>query len=487
MKIKLLVVKYVDWVILAILAIGCLVVLYQAFVRGDTNVNDLRKEMEQAEATVKKHLSRTDAPALGKPDLVKEMRDRFEHPSVIPPFRRNPFLSFEDILYPTPLQVDFGQTLQVPLQNVHLTDIVSTDRRVETSISYNAESAQSLVVFKGLLVGGPAEIRIQDDTERAWKFNVTVSHVTKRPPPNGPIAVQCQARAPVEREGFRFPAAVLISFMPDQPLPGAALTVGLTSAARIYRKPADGSDREYVQIGPNLIQPPGQPEVETILKRFQADVSVLGVPAASGAPAPAGPVVPEAAPTIGGSVTSVPAVSPFLQGAYVWLDETVDEGESYAYKIVTYNVPQTGEPVPTEKPFVYTPLAVPALVEFRVASVFPDGSSAKFTLTRTDPETGLPLEQSVTVAPGMPIGGLMRVGIRTVGVDGRVRTEYKNVDFSTNCILVEALPAYPDIQYTIRAERRTGKNTYSASVKRTPHVLYLTPRGFLRTKAKEGR
>ena len=45
-------------------------------------------------------MSETSAQPLPLHDYLTEIRDRFEHPAVLDPYQRNPFLTREDIPYP---------------------------------------------------------------------------------------------------------------------------------------------------------------------------------------------------------------------------------------------------------------------------------------------------------------------------------------------------------------------------------------------------
>ena len=92
--------------------------------------------------------------------------------------------------------------------------------------------------------------------------------------------------------------------------------------------------------------------------------------------------------------------------------------------------------------------------------------------------------QRYTAVPGMSIGGMIKIRATIVGADGRPRPGSKLVDFSTNCILVDTIASYPDIQYTLSTDR-TGKTSYKVRDRSNSRILYLTPRGFLRMKEKE--
>jgi hypothetical protein len=480
MKIKLLVVKYVDWVVLAILATVCVVVLYQAFIGGDTDVEKVRQDLIRFEKTVKDAMDSDKAPLIEKRNLVQEMADRFEHLPVIPPFRRDPFITFEDIPWPSVLQLAVGQTQDVLLKGTRLTEVMGLpDRGVDAAISYDPDQDVSKVTFTAKQEGN-AEIRVQDELEQVYKFQVAVRTKKELPPPNPPAGVTFQPRGPIEIQGVRHPPVVLISFQPNDPIM-ATPAVGFTNAARIYRKPAEASDLEYLDVSGGLIAQPAQEQIAAMLARFnvQPGTPLEPVP---GTGAPAGPVVPEEAPVIGAPGRSAAQITPYAPGSFVFLDRTVDEGESYIYKIITYSTGQDAEPTPTATPFVQLePVAVPALVEFAATMIMAD--RAWFRLSRMDPDTGRPLEQTFQAVPGMPIGGIIRIRA-TIPVDGGPPRRYKFVDFSTNCILVDTITSYPEAQYSVTQDR-TGKTQYKVRDRSSSRILYLTPRGFLRMKEKE--
>lgn len=483
MKIKILIVKYVDIAVLGILGIVCAIVLYQAFIGEDTNVEKIRADLTQYEKTVQNAMKSDYTPPFPQRNLIAELSQRFEHLPVIPPFRRDPFISIEDVFVPPVLQLAVGQTQERVLKGTRLIEILPpAERAVDVAISYNSDDETSTVAFTAKAEGS-AEVRIQDETEQVYRFEVAVRVRKELPPPNPPVGVMAEARPPLEMQGVRYPPAVLVSFQPNNPVVASA-GIGFSNAARIYRKPAEASDLEYRDVS-GMIIPASLDESKDILRKF--DIQPVA-PVAGGPTGPAGgPLVPEAAPAIGSAALNAPQATPYPPNSYMFLDTTVDEGESYIYKIVTFSTGQDAEPTPTANPFVMsTPVAVPALVNFTVASVTDSG--ATFMLTRNDPDTGQPLPaQRFQAIPGMPIGGIIKVTTYTVGVDGRRLRGYKFVDFSTNCILVDTIMSYPDVQYTVRQDVRTGTTQYSIRERTSSQVLYLTPRGFLRMKEKEAR
>jgi hypothetical protein len=86
----------------------------------------------------------------------------------------------------------------------------------------------------------------------------------------------------------------------------------------------------------------------------------------------------------------------------------------------------------------------------------------------------------------MKIGGKVPV---KEALTGQGRVGYKDIDFSTNCILVEALSSFGDIKYEAVRVPKTGaaRGSDVFLVRRLvpdATILYLTPRGSLRLKSK---
>ena len=118
-----------------------------------------------------------------------------------------------------------------------------------------------------------------------------------------------------------------------------------------------------------------------------------------------------------------------------------------------------------------------------------DGS-AVLNVTAPSPDGGQAVSQRFTVKPGMFIGTKARVRAaarNTPPGGGGLALEMggmvKDIDFSTGCILVAALPAYKEIEY--RNRFRAQKIMYQVRLANGAQILYLTPGGVLRWKGKE--
>ena len=376
-------------------------------------------------------------------------------------------------------------------------------------LAYDLPTGVSIVTFTPLETG-ETSIRIQTDEDLVHLFKISVRTLVTPPPPNPPINVAVIPSAAVQFRNTFKPAMVLIWFTPTNP-EQLSQTVGFSTNAAFYRKPAGASDAEYVRLD-DPDDPPvplNREQIHDIMLKFQppevpgagsAPTAPTGTTSPA-APAPATTVTPPAgaAPPVPEAVTEIRPLT--LAGAeqtsepppdaFVFLDQTVDDGESYIYKIVTLSIAADEpdvEPVPCEAPYVTPkPVFLPSVVEFTVRSITSD--SAGVRITRRDPDTGewLPW-QDFTVGIGKRIGGRRTIKLRlpaAMQIPGLpTRTKDTDEDFSTGCILVNVLPNFHVVEYKLR----WGPNftpIYQAKDTRDPQVLYLTPRGALHFKNKE--
>jgi hypothetical protein len=285
---------------------------------------------------------------------------------------------------------------------------------------------------------------------------------------------------------------VLISFMPNDPREPSR-TVGFSNNAAVCRKPAGASDAEYVRLDDphQPLAPLNRDQIHEMMLKFQGPEAAAGqpAPAAPNAPTGRGPLglpVPEAvkeipSPRPGGAERAGGEPAP---GSFVFLDQTVDDGESYVYKIYTLSTALDVEPVPCKDPYVSAPIFVPSLVEFTVRAIA--GDRAAVRIIRRDPDTGEWLApQDFTVGVGMKIGGMVTLKLPQLP---EMPPKTKDVDFSTGCLLVNTLPLFPLVEYNkLRLVRVENIYTvvYRARYARDPRILYLTPRGGLHFKSKE--
>jgi hypothetical protein len=496
MKPKIALAKYLDWVVLAILAAALIVAAVKSFVLKASAEEKLREELTQADQAVRKGMDSTSAKSEPLPDYLGNLRGRLEHPAVIGAYRHNPFLTREDIPYP-PLQLRVGVPRTLRFTGTRFTRVIAGDEKLmSVEISYDLLTGVSTVTFTPL-DAGETSIRIQTDEDLVYLFKISARTVVAPPPPNSPIDLAIVPRATIEIHKTLLPAMVLLSFSPDDPREPSR-TVGFSNNAAIYRKPANASDAEYVRVDnpDEPLVPLNREQIHAIMQQFQIpELSAAGpapatapAPAVTSGPAPAAPPVPEAVTEIRPPAPAAAAAAAANEppaGSFVFLDQTVDDGETYIYKIVTLSTAPDVEPVPCQIPYVSDKVFVPSFVEFVVRSIGLDSIGVR--ITRRDPDTLEVLApQDFTVGIGKLIGGMRPIKIPSKRqIPGTpTRFEEKNVDFSTGCILVNVLPEFRNIEYKLR----WGPNftaIYQAKETRDPQILYLTPRGALRFKGKE--
>jgi len=512
MKPKILLAKYLDWAVLAILAVVLIIVAIKSFPLRAAGEEKLKDEISQYDVAVQRGMNDTSAAPLAVHDYLGEIQSRFDHPAILDPYRRNPFLTREDIPY-QPLQLRVGIPHSVRFLGTRLTQVIAGDEKLlHVDLAYDLPTGVSTVTFIPLETG-ETSIRIQTDEDLIHLFKISVRTLVTPPPPNPPSNVAVIPSAAVQFQNVFKPAMVLIWFTPTNP-EQLSQTVGFSTNAAIYRKAAGASDAEYVRLDDpdEPLIPLNREQIHEIMLQFQppempagpaptttTETTTPGAPApATTVTAPAGaasaaPPVPEAvteirAPTLTGTEQQTGEPPP---DSFVFLDQTVDDGESYIYKIVTLSTaadePEV-EPVPCEVPYVTPkPVFLPSVVEFTVRTITADSASVR--ITRRDPDTGewLPW-QDFNVGIGKRIGGMRTLKLKlpaAMQIPGiPVKTKDKDEDFSTGCILVNTLPNFHIVEYKLR----WGPNftpLYQAKDTRDPQILYLTPRGALHFKSKE--
>jgi hypothetical protein len=494
MKPKIALAKYLDWAILAVLAAALLFIAVRSFVLKSTGEEDLNRDIGKYDQTVTKWMNDTSAKPTPPRDYLGELKNRFEHPAVIDPYRRNPFLTREDIPYP-PLLLRVGMPFTKKFKGTRFTAVIEGDEKnVHVELAYDLPTGVSTVTFTPLQKSDTT-IRIQTDEDLVHRFQVNVRIKPNPIEPNPPVNVVVVPRAAIEIRKIVQPAMVLISFLPDNPKEPSP-TVGYSNNADVYRKPAGASDAEYVRLNDDPLLPLTREEIHNIMQAFQiqepvADQPTPGAMSPAAGAEPGAPPVPEAVTTIrlpgttGAEQTGEP-----VTGSFVFLDQTVDDGENYVYKIVTLSkAPEADiEPVPCKQPFVTAPISVASLVEFTVRAISTDRVTV--SVIRRDPDTGEWLmPQDFTLGVGMKIGG--KVTLKLPEVIG-LPPKTKDVDFSTGCILVNTLPAFQIVDYprppaglVMSHVGTTWTVVYKPKVVRDPRILYLTPRGALHFKSKE--
>jgi hypothetical protein len=508
MKPKILLATYLDWAVLAILAIILLIEGIKALPFRASGEEKLRDEISQYDQTVLKGMSDTSARPTPPHDYLAEIQNRFEHPPVLDPYRHNPFLTRNDIPSP-PLQLVVGIPHTVRFLGTRFTQVLAGDEKlVHVNLAYDLLTGVSTVTFTPAATGEVA-IRIQSDDDLVHLFKIAMRTLVTPPPPNPPPAdAAVVASAAVQFRNIVKPAMVLIYFTPDNPEQPSP-TVGFSTNAAIYRKPVGASDAEYQRLDDpdQPLVPLDRDQIHAIWLKFQPPEVPVIAPAPGAEPTTPTPtiattlstgmLVPEAVAGIRPfSLPGAPQVAEPPPNSFVFLDQTVDDGESYIYKVVTLSTaadePEV-EPVPCDAPFVSKVIYLPSIVEFVVRTIAPE--SATVRVIRRDPETGEALPpQDFTVGLGEKIGGVRSLKFR-LPPDQQVpglppRTVERDVDFSTGCILVNVLtnfqtPEYDKLRYGHGTDPSYPPVLYKARDTREPQVLYLTPGGALRFKPKE--
>ncbi len=493
MKIKIVAVKYFDWVMLGALGLLLIFSLFKNFVVQDRTLDELSSEIDRYDRTVKEAMRSTEVHVKAPTDFLGDLRRRFDHLLVISPYRRNPFVLPVDVEMGM-VQIPKGTKKEILVKDARITDLLTPSPLVHVVLNYKPDDGNTVVEITGVEKGNVL-LRLRADTEQTYRVQVNVLKIDVAPEPFPPRDVAFAARGPIVKGSVRRARPlVLIAFYPDNP-PLSDVDHGQTTGAWIERKLADAPDVEYVRVNQKPLRLIKKREEATDMwRRFQPE-EAAATPAAGAPAAPAaGPVVPEVAPEVitpttgrTGAVQAAPLIVP---GCFAFLDDSVDEGESYLYRITTINEVESLAPASCKPPFVSaSAINVPALVQISVVSIGQDGS-AVLNLTAPSPDGGAPATQRFTVKPGMAIGAKVRTRITSGtaaptpgGVAIPAAGMVKDIDFSTGCILVAALPAYKEID--CRPKLRGTKVQYQVRLSNGAQILYLTPGGVLRWKGKE--
>ena len=179
MKPKIVLAKYLDWAVLAVLAAALIFVAVRSFLVKTTGEEKLKDDITQYDKAVQKGMSSTSVLPQQPRDYLSELQNRFEHPAVIDPYRRNPFLTREDIEYP-PLQLRVGIPRTMRFTGTRFTRVIAGDEKlVHVDIAYDLTTGVSTVTFIPL-APGETFIRIQTDEDLVHLFKVSVRTATNR-------------------------------------------------------------------------------------------------------------------------------------------------------------------------------------------------------------------------------------------------------------------------------------------------------------------
>ena len=496
MKPKILLVKHFDHVILVVLSLLFLFAVYKAFIESDPTLDKIKSEIQRYDKTIQAAMRSEEFTPSVIPNYLEQLETRFDRSPVVSPYARNPFFPGKRILHPA-LDLKVGQSTERIFPKIELrpSTIEEANEVVNVTVTYSVEENKSTVSMVAAKAGS-GELTIVDSRFQTHVWPLFVREPMRLDPPNPLLEVTFDVMPPTERKadgsGESKPARVLIVGIPDNP-DSLSEGVGRTTHVKIERKQADLTDLYYETVTPEIhLRPATQEKIEDIWADFRAPEEPLDsgrdatmeLPGRSTISEGGWELPPETAePRRGlddGGQTQVSQGKPFA-GTFVYLDATVDPGESYVYRLTSIYWAEGEDPLPCKDQFVSWPVPVPALVSFRYVG----GTSVE--ITRPDPRSAGDLTEVFSFAPGMPIRGRKQISYE-VNIDNNSITEREWVDFSTNVIFVDTLSSLATVTYrSVRYVPREKKFVFRARESKTQMLFYLSGQGSLRSKVREDR
>ena len=518
MNIKILIVRFFDWVILAALALLALYGLYSAFLVKDKTVDELGSRIQRAVRTIEREVDSEDVPAVDVQDQYTSLRNRYERLPVISAYVVNPFkpttvVPGEDLL------LGKDQIKTIRYKSIRIVEAMAYNKaNLDIAFDYDPNKDESVVKITAKAKSNTT-FKLRDEQDTLYVRRVIVADVAKLPPPQPPFGVVIEAYvAQEEAGGKRKPAKVLIAFMPDNP-ETVTPELGITTHAEIWRKPAGAPDMEYALLNDKPLPQLSQEAAQALRQEFlQTDAGERGAGAMDGADLrmptnrsrPAAPMGVEEAEAFvtrdsrrgtgrdTGAISANPSTV-LLAKNFAYVDRAVDDGESYVYKIVTLSQGEGLEAKRAEVPYVTpTPVEVPSLVSFIANTV--SASGATFVVTRPRPDTGQDISERFRTERGMSIGNMVQLKERNEGLDRMPGPRYKftDVDFSTNCVFIGGITRIKSFTYKLGWDKRARTFTYDLKQSTEPprlvsdcaRVLALEvsrPRGLWRGPRGTGR
>ena len=513
MNIKIILVKYFDWVILVILGALLLYAMFQAFLVEDTTVAKLSDDIERAKDQVELGMREEKAEPVEVPDYLGRLKNRYERLPVMSPYTVNPF-KLRTVIPGDPILLAKGQTKVIIFKGIRIVQVMPYNKvYLDVAVEYDPEITNTVAKIHAR-AKSDSFVKLRDDRDTIYVRRVIIREKPPLPEPRPLIGTVVQTYRPEEdTAGKRQPAKVFLAGAPDNPetpQPGW----GLTTHVEISRKPAGASDEDYVLITDGPLAPLTAEKVRELRLEFLAEGAAEDADEARGESRDR-TRQPRVSP--GRSMEAPEAedweadvrrarrtkaksreredreqVGPLSLDAllraknFAFVDRTVDDGESYTYKIVTV---AKGEGVPLKRcslPYITpTPVEVPSLVEFDLTRV--SAGSAGFQVTRPRPDTGQMISKDFRIEVGMGIGVPIRIKEKRAALDRRLGSKYKftDVDFSTNCVFVIGLPGIKRVEYSrISYDKKTDGIKYRLRLRPAARAAYLTARGSLRWKLK---
>ncbi len=485
MKVKILLIKHFDHALLAVLGLLLLFAVYKVFLVSDPTVKKIDEDIQKFEVIINRELQSKQAPEPQVPRYAKDLEDRFRHAPVISPFTRNPF--FPEVITVDRLILGEGAEFSKRFNKTELREPTVETDIIALELSYDEHSSVSSVTVEGLMPGS-IELQLTDTQDRTYRWLIIVKGKREMWPPRPAVDVVIKAYAPQPADAASGePARVLITCRADNPDIAANERVGFTTHIRVYRKLADAPPVEYLPLSDALLAPATAAEIEAIWQRVQTGRQpTLITPGPGHGPRPM--------PNIGGSF--VPPVTELTgghgpdarpkdvtsgkpqPGDFVFLDDTVDPGESYTYRIVTFSTVEGQDPLPTKTPYeTRIPVAIPSLYV-----IYWSGGNRIVVRWPSAKAAGKIGEDKFTLFPGMVIHSMAKVQIIDP-VTKLLITVPEEV--SINRIVVDTLSSFPGIEVRARYRPRERAWSYQTRLSSESVLLYLTPRLSLRWKERE--
>ncbi len=481
MKPRLFIITYFDKAIVGV----CVLILIGAFVglvrSGGQDGEKVGSELTAAEAQVNRNIQDSHKyapePVETLPPPRQIIEREFNHPPIIAEFRRWVLYRRETITYPV-IQVLAGGQRRVEVPGVRFDQKRTPPEELKIVDDYDPEMNLSTVEFKAIKwVGRELRWSAFDSEENRHVFRIRVTKELEeiRPYSPEPVRIFASKGHMVIMAGLKQPRIV-----------GEAAV--RSKGIRIYRKRADSPDTEYVQIGPALIAPESAEVWGRVIEEYGSGEEGSKTQPDEMDVDDGGPLVlaaeeshyggrSEAGPA---TRTAVIAAGEFVPGqACVVVDQGVDSGEDYAYKIIAVGPgekPQLSEGVVVE-------VSAPSDIEFYATLVTDEQVSV--TVRRRDYDTGGWFYLRMFVKPGQMIGRKKKFRIKNPATGRRKSIE---VDFQTGSRLVGCLTRVPRFKSALRVKRTRDEDEIREELimtRRVVHmgkVVYVDKRGILREK-----
>jgi len=490
-----------------------------AFLVEDRQVRQVRQDIETAVRQIRAKMRDTEAEAPKVKDHLGALKRRYEEPPVLSSYSMNPFKP-PSVRVREPLQLYKGQKVEVPFKDIRIVEIVRYEPvNLDVKFDYDPEVGDSLVKIEAR-ARSDAHVRLRDDQDVLYVLRVIVRE--EKPPlePFPPLWSAAMAfRATEDEQGQRTPAKVLIGCLAYNPEQYES-EYGITTHIIIERKLVDAPDEDYVAVTssyPENILP--ALTIEQALKLRKEFFLFDETEETSDSTGMGGLIQPIRRPTGGGSAEPMAAdvydrqmierLQPaegsrrggrmgavggaqqgiglgelLRDGGFAFVDRTVDEGESYVYRIWTVAVSEGVSPTKCKESDAPVAVYIPAMVEFDFATVSSMGCTIE--TVRQMPGGANLLNHTFRVTRGQLIGGPIKVKEYAGGQRGGVGQRYRwvPVDFSTNAGLVTGLTRLRLVEYRLRDDWKNEKIEYRVRLRPEPRAVYLTRQNSLLWEAK---